>query len=287
MRGQMITPDEEKWILSKAYVPEHIISLMVTISKGQPFLSNGYLYYAGDTWGILIGYPLNAEFTPETFTIIFKDVIGHYPARTWWIIGPSLPEDLLASCGDRQTDTYYTLNFNDFDSKDALRRVAEKATSRLMVEVTRSMTPEHESLIAEFVERENPGNLIREFYHAMPDYVLHSETSLVLNARDLNGLLAAFYIVDMAAHDFATYVVGCHSREHYVPHASDLLFFEMVNMARESGKDHVNLGLGVNPGIRRFKEKWGGKPTRPYEFCEYRSGISGMSTMIDSLLTRL
>jgi hypothetical protein len=287
MRGQMITPDEEKWILEKAYVPEHIVSLMVTISKGQPFLSNGYLYYVGDTWGILIGYPLNAECTPAAFTGAFKDVIKKYPSRTWWVIGPSLPKDLLDSCSEQQSDTYYTLNFDDFDSKVALRRVAEKATSRLMVEVTRAMTPEHEGLITEFIERENPGSLMREFYHAMPDYVLHSKTSLVLNARDFNGLLSAFYVLEMAANDFAAYVVGCHSKERYVSHASDLLFFEMVNMTREFGKGYINLGLGVNLGIRRFKEKWGGKPARPYEFCEYRSGIAGMGTMIDSLLTRL
>jgi hypothetical protein len=56
-------------------------------------------------------------------------------------------------------------------------------------------------------------------------------------------------------------------------------------MARESGKAYVQLGLGVNPGIRRFKEKWGGKPTLPYEHCKYRP--SGMRTMIDSLLSRL
>jgi hypothetical protein len=58
-------------------------------------------------------------------------------------------------------------------------------------------------------------------------------------------------------------------------------------MAREYGKGYINLGLGVNPGIRRFKEKWGGKPSLPYEFCEYRSGIPGMRTMINSLLSRL
>jgi hypothetical protein len=149
------------------------------------------------------------------------------------------------------------------------------------------MTSEHATIIKEFIAREDPASLIREFYHAMPDYVLHSETVLVLNARDFNGFLSAFYVLDFAAHDFTTYVVGCHSKDRYLPHASDLLFFEMVNMARESGKGYVNLGLGVNPGIRRFKEKWGGKPTRPYEYCEYRSGILGVRTMIDSFLTRL
>jgi hypothetical protein len=283
----MILPDQEKWILDKAYVPEHIVSLMTIISNGQPFLSNGHLYYVGDTWGILVGYPLGSQFFPDTFSMVFRDVISRYPGLSWSIIAPHLPAELLSSCAEKQSDTYFTLSFEDFDSKETLRRTAEKATSRLMIEVTRAMTDEHENITKEFIEREDPGNLIREFYHAMPDYVIRSETTLVLNARDFNGSLSAFYVLDFAAQDFATYVVGCHSKERYVPHASDLLFFEMVNMARESGKDYVNLGLGVNPGIRRFKEKWGGKPTIPYEFCRYQSGISGVNSMIDTLLARL
>ena len=287
IRNSMITDDQERWILKKAYVPEHIVSLMTIISKGQPFISDGYLYYVGDTWGILVGYPFDSEFSQENLMITFKDVTFRHQGLSWSIIAPRLSPELLSTCGEHQSDTYFTLTYKDFDSKETLRRVAEKATSRLMVEVTRAMTPEHEVLITEFIEREQPSSLIREFYHAMPDYVIRSETSLVLNARDFNGLLSAFYVLDFAANDFATYVVGCHSKERFVSHASDLLFFEMVNMAREYGKKYINLGLGVNPGIRRFKEKWGGKPSLPYEFCEYRSGIPNIPSMIDSLLSRL
>lgn len=283
----MITSDQERWILKKAYVPEHIASLMVIISKGQPFLSDDYLYYVGDTWGILVGYPFDSEFSQENLMITFEDVTSRYQGRSWSIIAPRLSPELIPSCGEHQSDTYFTLNYDDFDSKESLGRIAEKATSRLMVEVTREMSPEHETLIKEFAEREKPEILIEEFYHAMPGYVRRSSTALVLNARDFHGGLSAFYVLDLAADNFATYVVGCHSKERYVPHASDLLFFEMVNMARESGKAYVHLGLGVNPGIRRFKEKWGGKPTLSYEHCKIRSGIPVVRTMIDSLLSRL
>lgn len=283
----MITSDQAKWVLEKAYVPEHIVSLMTIISKGEAFLSGGYLYFVGDTWGILVGYPLDSEFSSENFMVIFKDVNLLHSNRSWSIIAPRLPPELLSSCEEHQSDVYYTLSYDDFDSKGSMRRVAEKATSRLMVEVTREMGPEHETFIKEFVEREKPDSLIEEFYHAMPDYVLHSATALVLNARDFNGVLSAFYVLDLGADNFATYVVGCHSKEHYVPHASDLLFFEMVNLARESGKAYVQLGLSVNAGIRRFKEKWGGKPTLTYEICRVRSSLPGVRTMIDSLLSRL
>lgn len=54
----MISPEEEKYILSKAYVPEHIVSLMVLISKGEPFLIEDYICFSKDNWLIFVGYPL-------------------------------------------------------------------------------------------------------------------------------------------------------------------------------------------------------------------------------------
>jgi hypothetical protein len=44
----------------------------------------------------------------------------------------------------------------------------------------------------------------------------------------------------------------------------------MIELALREGKEYICLGLGVNSGIRRFKEKWGGKPFLAYEFCERR-----------------
>jgi hypothetical protein len=38
----------------------------------------------------------------------------------------------------------------------------------------------------------------------------------------------------------------------------------MIRRARQEGKSHIHLGLGVNAGIARFKRKWGGRPVLPY-----------------------
>ena len=47
----------------------------------------------------------------------------------------------------------------------------------------------------------------------------------------------------------------------------------MVNIAQSNGKKAINLGLAVNPGIRRFKEKWGGVLFMPHEAAlVYRAG---------------
>jgi len=60
----MISPEEEEHILTRAYVPEHIVGMMALISGGEPFLIDDHLGFAKDNWAILIGYPLTGKFAP-------------------------------------------------------------------------------------------------------------------------------------------------------------------------------------------------------------------------------
>jgi uncharacterized protein YbaP (TraB family) len=93
---------------------------------------------------------------------------------------------------------------------------------------------------------------------------------LLLNAWDRGGNLAACLLLDAAPGRFTSYLLGAHSRTSYTPYASDLLFREMIRMAKRDGKQFLHLGLGVNDGIRRFKAKWGGTPGLPYEMAQWR-----------------
>jgi hypothetical protein len=168
--------------------------------------------------------------------------------------------------------------------KAALQREVNQAAKTLSVERARVWTNEHQALADELLRREKLPPLIAELYRAMPDYVAHSETACVLNARDARGKLTAFFVVELAAERFDTYVLGCHSKKHYAPHASDLLFAEMIALARERGKSSINLGLGVNAGITRFKTKWGGKPYLKYEFCECYYGSQKRISIVDMVV---
>ena len=47
-----------------------------------------------------------------------------------------------------------------------------------------------------------------------------------------------------------------------------ILLYELIQLSKAHQKNYIHLGLGVNDGIRRFKEKWGARPTQPYEMCE-------------------
>lgn len=263
----MISRAEEEMILARAYVPEHIVSLMVLISKGEPFLVGGYLCFAGDNWLIVVGYPLASPFSDSGCTKVVEEMTSRFHPEYLWFAGPQVPSCLADGCTERETDCYYTFNA-ETKPKRALMRTVEKAAGELDVERSQAFTKEHLALVSELLERQQLPPRIRELYRAMPGYVKGSSFAIVLDARDKRGRLSAFYVIDVAARTFDTYLLGFHSRKHYVRHASDLLFFEMIKVAEEHGKPTINLGLGVNPGIRRFKEKWGGVPSLAYEFCE-------------------
>jgi hypothetical protein len=266
----MISPDDERYILAHAYVPEHIVGLMTGISQGEPFLIDGYVGFSKDNSVLLVGYPLAGSFDHEGFGRVIAGTITSFRPEHLWFVAPDVPASVAQLCQVRESDDYYTLALQGFEPKARLRRIVQKASRALRVERGREITRDHGELLSEFLDREKPGPRIERLFLSMAAYVASSETAVVLTARDGEGAAVALYVVELGAAQFATYVAGCHSKWRYAAGASDLLFADMVALAREHGKSYIHLGLGVNDGIRRFKKKWGGIPRLRYEFCEYR-----------------
>jgi len=271
-------------VLARAYVPEHIVGLMARISKAKAFLLDDFLGYARDNWLILVGYPLEGQITEERCRALIDRALDAYRPEYLWYIGPETPDVLLGDCRQRETDQYFRLDIERFKLRSPLRRALKRASETLTVESGQSLTREHRRLVSEFMGRQELPPMVAGLYRAMPDYLKSSNSACVLNARDSRGKLSAFFVVEMAAQSFDAYVLGCHSRKNYVPYASDYLFYEMIELARQRGKRFINLGLGVNDGIRRFKTKWGGEPFLNYEFCESRYARSQLLSAIDLLL---
>lgn len=277
-------PTDERYALAHAYVPEQIPSMMAAISHATPFLIEDYLGFAKDDWVIFVGYPLRTQFAAAHCGELVARTLELRRPDYLWFIGPEIPASLAQSCRVRQSDQYLRLDLAQTTITSSLQREINQAARTLTVERSRTFTREHHSLVDELMRREKLPPMIAELYRAMPDYVARCETARALNARDARGKLTAFFIVELAAEQFDTYMLGCHSKKNYTPHASDLLFAEMIAFARERGKPGINLGLGVNEGIRRFKMKWGGRPYLNYEFCECCYGPSTPATILDMLL---
>jgi hypothetical protein len=282
-----MTPEEEAYVLAKAYVPEHIVSLMTLLSGGEAFLIEDYLGFAGDDWLILVGYPFERPYSGESCEQVVEQALRTHRPGILRFIGPELPPGLKDSCAERQSDAYYLLDLDGTPPKPSLLRTAAKAGRSLSVERERAFSRDHERLAREFLGHREVTPSVRALYEAMPGYTGRSPTAWTLSARDVRGRLCAFFVVDLGAAAFSTFLLGARSLGCEAPHASDLLFSEMIEMTRESGKTVINLGLGVHAGIRRFKEKWGGRPALRYEFCERRYAGARKVSLWSALLGKL
>ncbi|SBV90555.1 conserved hypothetical protein [uncultured delta proteobacterium] len=274
---------------SHATVPEHSAAFMEAMSGGKAFLEGGYVFYAAGEWLIGVGYPLAdvpGGYSPAEFFEALTAARRRTNARDCWVIAPELPAPLAAH--EDETDVFYTLPSDALPPK-GLTGPLRKAATLLRIEEGKEFTAGHRRLWAEFLRRKELRPNIRELFARTPQVLAAPGTDIrLLNAWDENGRLAACLVLDYVPAAFVSYIIGAHSREAYVPHASDLLFAAMLQNARESGKRAVHLGLGVNDGIRRFKEKWGGEATLPYRAASWKNNdpqtFSGQKTDIGKVL---
>jgi len=263
----MLNDQEIKWIHRHAYLPEHLPDYVRAVSGAEPFLHRNYLYFLSKKHLIFNGYPLEPDADPPAG--IYDFIYERCQPATVAVIAPAiwLP---AGQCEQQTTDCYYRLDLPLTPIDAAVAYMLRRAQSEL--QVTRgSFGKEHRKVIKAFVAGHKFNHQQKYLFKHISQYLKASDSAVLFEARREKKLVA-FNIVDLGAADYAFYLFSFRSNKINVPGASDLLFDEMVNLAQAEGKKAVNLGLGVNAGIRRFKEKWGGVPFLPYVSAMLHSG---------------
>lgn len=264
----MLSEEEQSHVLSRAYVPEHSVPLMTAVSEGEPHLIEDYVCWWKEGWIIIVGYPLERQFSVHEFYRSLETILERFRPVRVSLIAPEIPPRVAAECVERESDRYYTVCLNEGNIPGRALREAEKASRLLTIDRSHEMTDDHDRLSRELLDRVSPPQRVRRLLYKMPDFVKQSRHSVVLSAWDRDRRLSAFFVVDLSPRSFSTYVIGCHSKASFARGASDLLARELIRISIESGKEFIHLGLGVSNGIRQFKKKWGGTPTRDYSMCE-------------------
>jgi hypothetical protein len=257
--SQMLNDQEIKWIHHRACLPEHLPDYVRAVSGAEPFLHRNYLYFLNKKHLIFNGYPLEPD--SGSPAPVYAYICERFQPTTVAVIAPAiwLPAD---QCEQQSTDSYYRLDLPIPPIDAAVAYMLRRARRELQV-VAGRFGKEHKKIIKTFVAGHNFSRRQKYIYKRIPHYIKASDRAVLLEARR-GTKLVAFSIVHLGAADYAFYMFSFRSGKTGVPGASDLLFYEMVNLAQAEGKKAINLGLGVNAGIRRFKEKWGGVPFLPY-----------------------
>ena len=255
----MLDEEEHRRLYKQAYLPEHLPYYVEAVSGAEPFLHEDHLCLLRKHHLTFIGYPLEKKGdTP----LAYESACKRFRPLSAGIIAPEiwLPR---GSYEIQPGDVYFLLNLPSKPLPHALDYMVRRGGRELAVTEGR-FGREHKKLIQAFLSHHRlTPEQIRIFKH-ISVYLKGSESARLLEARR-GRTLVAFNILDTGSADYAFYLFSFRSSHENVPGASDLLFYEMVQFAQSEGKGAINLGLGINQGIRRFKEKWGGVPFLPYQ----------------------
>jgi hypothetical protein len=271
----MLNPEERNFIQKHAYVPEHLPDYVQSISGAEPFLHEGHICYVQERHLIWVGYPLLNQET--NLQRSYESACARFRVKSVAFIGPSIPAE-IGRIENFSEDMYYKLELPIAPLKQDVAYMIRRARQELRI-CEGGFGGEHQALINAFLSNHESSPGHREIFKKIPTYLEHSETTRLLEARRDDDL-AAFNIVDLGSAYYMFYMFNFRSPKLNVPGASDLLFDEMIRLAQAQGKGAMNLGLGITPGVRSFKEKWGALP-----FLDYKSAL--VRRKADGLLDRI
>ena len=275
----MITAAQEDHIERHAYLPEHVPEYVTAISGTEAFLFGDFLAYAGKGLLIFVGYPLGAPSDEKRMERDLEDAVKRLKPERVSLMAPSIPASLENS-GHPPSDRYYRLDLSSASVSPKTRNMLKRAGMELSVEKSRLFDEEHRKLVEEFLKTRSVDEATRYIFRRIDQYLSASKTAWIFEARTVGGELVAFDIAEFKPRDYALYMFNFSSDVRYVPGASDLLLSGVMRQAIASGKKYINLGLGINPGVTFFKEKWGGVAFLPHAFCLSHPSRKGLLEMI-------
>lgn len=278
----MIGPAQADYIRGKAYLPEHIPAYVSAISGLEAQLVDEYVCYAGRERMVFVGYPLDRLLDEKRLMAALAHAREQFRPSEISLIAPAeLPG--LSDWERLPTDQYYLLDLLRSPLSKKVRNTLKRAAADLVVCETRDFSKEHQKLVDQFLRDHRLEPAARAIYAQLPAY-LCGGSPFICEARDRHGRLAALAVGELSPEQYGCYMFSFrHSSA--TPGAADLLLAEIIRRAREKGQRYLNLGLGINPGIAFFKEKWGGKPFLPHYGYSYRQLRLG--GFLDALLGRL
>ncbi len=254
-KNEMLSSEDRDRIYRKAYLPEHLWVYVEAISGGHAHLHGSYLCYVCGDHLIFVGYPLAS---PAADTAdAFQSAWERFQPATAAVIAPEIKA--LSLHAETQTpDDYYRIGLPPAPAASKVANMLRRAEREVQV-VSGRFQWEHRRLVNDFIKTHSLSTEQVFIYKRLGEYMKRSQTARVLEARK-GARLVAFSIVDFDSADCAFYMFHFRSSKVVVPGTSDLLFHQMLQLAQSEAKQAVNLGLGLHPGVRRFKEKWGGRP---------------------------
>ncbi len=271
---------EEKIFASKwAYLPEHVPDYFCSFSDAEPFLDQDLVYYTHSGGMNVIAYPLNPDSSHPDMDDHITRLAAKFKPRSIKSISPVQLSISGYKPGISEKDFYSCLELDRIRKNAKLRNMLKRASAEVCVSKADAFTKEHLLLVSDFIKIKGFDQEKAAFFHRLPDYLAQSAGSLIIEARFLNDQrLAGFTVFESGLGDYGFYLFNINAnKSRKIPGINDLLLDGAINEIKAHGKKFINMGLGVNPGIERFKAKWGAARFLPYYYQYFEPAFSWKS----------
>lgn len=259
----MIGPDRLARVTARAVVPEQVISYVMAVGDGRPRWFGSCIGYQSDDHVVLVGYPLHDPLDRSAMNDAVDQAIATPGVGRITVLGPSRPPQTPPHVRSVE-DGYYGLPLPPAPPRQKLRNLLRRAGRELTIEKGRALTPDHEAMVKRTLDERSLAFGTRQIYSRLPRYLAASTASLVFSARTEEGRLAAFAIGEFGSLASAFFMFSFRDPDWAPPGSADLTLSALIEEAHARGQRSVNLGLGIHPGIRFFKKKWGAELLFPY-----------------------
>lgn len=250
-------------VTEAAIVPEQIISYVCAVSSAEPRMVGRCIgFKSGDDF-VLVGYPLENPMDTQAMGEAVDESLKIPGLFRITVIGPAKPPQAPPQASSVE-DSYYFLTFPPPPPSQKLRNMVRRANRDLVIETASRLSDDHLALIRHYMETRPLADGTKQILRELPRYLESSKGALLISARLKNGRVAAFAIGEFSAPETAFFMFCFRHPEIAPPGSTDFLLSCLLNRGQEQGHIRMNLGLGINDGVRFFKLKWGATPFLPY-----------------------
>ncbi len=123
-------------------------------------------------------------------------------------------------------------------------------------------TSAHQELMLHYIRRPDVSKEMSAIFQRLGMYCRVPQVRLFSAYDHISGELLGYTVGDFSSWQTAFYMFALRKNT-APPGVAEALLYALIQEAEKRGYTSCNLGLGINDGIRFFKEKWGAKPTLP------------------------
>ena len=252
----MIGPDGLARVSAAAMVPEQVVPYVSAVSGSRPRMIRSCVGYESGTELVLVGYPIHRPADAPAMAEAVDEALAIPGLTRITVIGPAVPPQ--APSGSKPVeDAYSFLPVPPPPPGQKLRNMLRRAGRELFVEKNRLWGEDHAALVGRYLNERAFDPSTARIFRNISGYLSASPGSLIFSGRKSCGRLAAFAVGEFSPLETAFFMFCFRDPDHAPPGSTDLLLASLFDEAGNRGHTRLNLGLGINGGVRFFKRKWG------------------------------